>query len=57
MQNEFNIDNVNAWLKEHYGMSYDEVLKQYNQAVDMFLEQCQKIVELRKEINELVDKK
>ena len=53
MQNKFNIDDVNKWLKEEYGMSYDDVLKEYNKAVDMFSEKCKKIKELREEIEKL----
>lgn len=57
MQNKFNIDDVNAWLKEEYGMSYDELLNEFNKAVDMFSEKCKKIKELREEINKLEKEK
>lgn len=57
MQNKLNIDDVNAWLKEEYGMSYDELLKEFNQAVDMFSEKCKKIKELREEIKNLEKEK
>ena len=56
MKNKFNIDDVNAWLKEEYGMSYDELLNEFNKAVDMFSEKCEKIKELREEIEKLEDK-
>jgi len=53
---EFNINEVNAWLKEKYGMSYDDVCNEFNKAVDMFSEKCKKINELRQEINKLENK-
>lgn len=57
MQNKgFNINDVNEWLKEQYGMSYDDVCKEYNKAVDMFSEKCKRIKELREEIEKLEDK-
>ena len=57
MENKYNIDDVNAWLKEQYGMSYDEVIKEYNKAVDIFSEKCKRIKELREEINKLEENK
>ena len=57
MENKgFNINDVNAWLKEQYGMSYDDVCNEYNKAVDMFSEKCKKIKELREEIEKLEGK-
>lgn len=53
---ELNIEIVNAWLKEQYGMSYDELAKEFNKAVDMFSEKCQELKELRKEIEKLENK-
>lgn len=53
MENKYNIDDVNAWLKDEYGMSYDELSNEFNKAVDMFSEKCKKIKELREEINKL----
>ena len=53
MENKYNIEEVNAWLKEEYGMSYDELSKEFNKAVDMFSEKCKRIKELREEIEKL----
>ena len=53
---EFNIEDVNAWLKEQYGMSYDDVCNEFNKAVDMFSEKCSKIKELREEIYKIQHK-
>lgn len=57
MENKYNIDEVNAWLKDEYGMSYDELSKEFNKAVDMFSEKCKRIKELREEIDKLVENK
>ena len=57
MENELNIEIVNKWLKDNYGMSYDDVCKEYNQAVDMFSEKCKRIKELREEIYKLEEEK
>ena len=51
MKKEFNIDEVNAWLKEQYGMSYDELLNEFNKTVDLLSESLKQRKELRDRIN------
>lgn len=51
MENKYNIDDVNAWLKEEYGMSYDELSKEFNKAVDLLSESLKQRKELREKLN------
>lgn len=51
MKNKFNIEEVNAWLKEEYGMSYDELSKEFNEAVDLLSESLKQKKEMRDKIN------
>jgi len=53
MENKFNIEEVNAWLKEQYGMSYDDLSKEFNKAVDLLSESLKQRKELREEIEKL----
>lgn len=53
MENKFNIEEVNAWLKEEYGMSYDELSKEFNKAVDLLSKSLKQRKEMRKEIEKL----
>lgn len=53
MENKYNIDDINAWLKEEYGMSYDELSKEFNKAVDLLSESLKQRKELREEIEKL----
>ena len=54
---EFNIENVNAWLKENYGMSYGELSKEFNKAVDLLSESLKQRKEMREEIEKLKEDK
>lgn len=51
MKNKFNIEEVNAWLKDEYGMSYDELSKEFNEAVDLLSESLKQKKEMRDKIN------
>lgn len=53
MENKYNIDDVNAWLKEQYGMSYDDLSKEFNKTVDLLSESLKQRKELREEIEKL----
>lgn len=55
MQNKYNINDVNAWLKEQYGMSYDELSKEFNKAVDLLSESLKQRKEMRNKINEVIE--
>lgn len=57
MENKFNIEEVNAWLKEEYGMSYDELSKEFNKAVDLLSESLKQRKEMRDKINEVIELK
>jgi len=50
MENKYNIDDVNAWLKEEYGMSYDELSKEFNKSVDLLSESLKQRKEMRDKI-------
>lgn len=50
MENKFNIEEVNVWLKEEYGMSYDELSKEFNKAVDLLSESLKQRKEMRNKI-------
>lgn len=56
MENKFNIEEVNAWLKEEYSMSYDELSKEFNKAVDLLSESLKQRKEMREKINMAIDK-
>lgn len=51
MENKFNIEEVNTWLKEEYGMSYDELSKEFNKAVDLLSKSLKQRKEMRDKIN------
>jgi hypothetical protein len=53
MENKFNIEEVNEWLKEEYGMSYEELSKEFNKAVDLLSESLKQRKNLREEIEKL----
>lgn len=55
MENKFNIDDVNAWLKEEYGMSYDDLSKEFNKAIDLLSESLKQRKEMRDKINKAID--
>lgn len=55
MENKFNIEEVNAWLKDEYGMSYDELSKEFNKAVDLLSESLKQRKDLRKKIDDAND--
>ena len=55
MENKFNIDDVNAWLKEEYGMSYDELSKEFNKVVDLLSESLKQKKEMRNKIDKAID--
>ena len=55
MENKFNIEEVNAWLKEEYGMSYDELSKEFNKAVDLLSESLKQRKEMRSKINKAIE--
>lgn len=55
MENKFNIEEVNAWLKEEYGMSYDELSKEFNKAVDLLSESLKQRKEMRDKINKAIE--
>lgn len=57
MENKFNIEEVNAWLKDNYGMSYDELSKEFNKAVDLLSESLKQRKETRDKINEVIELK
>lgn len=53
MKNKFNIEEVNAWLKEEYGMSYDELSKEFNKAVDLLSKSLKQRKEMRNKLNKV----
>ena len=53
MKNKFNIEEVNAWLKEQYGMSYDDLSKEFNKAVDLLSESLKQRKEMRNKLNKV----
>lgn len=55
MENKFNIEEVNAWLKEKYGMSYDELSKEFNKAVNLLSESLKQRKEMRDKIDKAID--
>jgi hypothetical protein len=55
MENKYNIDDVNAWLKEEQGMSYEELSKEFNKAVDLLSESLKQRKEMRDKINEAIE--
>lgn len=55
MENKFNIEEVNAWLKDEYGMSYDELSKEFNKAVDLLSKSLKQRKEMREKINEVIE--
>lgn len=57
MKNKFNIDDVNAWLKEEYGMSYDELSKEFNKAVNLLSESLKQRKEMRDKIDKAIELK
>lgn len=59
MENKYNIDDVNAWLKEEYGMSYEELSKEFNKTVDLLSESLKQRKKMRDRIskaNEFIEK-
>ena len=52
METKFNIEEVNAWLKEEYGMSYEELSNEFNKAVDLL----SKSLKQRKGMRDKIDK-
>ena len=55
MENKYNIDDVNAWLKDEYGMSYDDLSKEFNKAVDLLSESLKQRKEIRDKINKAIE--
>jgi uncharacterized membrane-anchored protein YjiN (DUF445 family) len=55
MENKYNMDDVNAWLKEKYGMSYDELSKEFEKAVDLLSESLKQRKEMRDKIDKAIE--
>lgn len=55
METKFNIDDVNAWLEEEQGMSYDELSNEFNKAVDLLSKSLKQRKEMRDKINKAIE--
>lgn len=55
MENKFNIEEVNTWLKDEYGMSYDELSKEFNKVVNLLSESLKQRKEMRDKIDKAIE--